>query len=504
MTPNPIKVGQTLTITGTNFNLVAKVILPGGTEIEIEEATDKIEIETPADMKEGAVILVAKSGAEVSSEELTLVKPAITSISGTNVKNNTVLEINGTNLDLVSQVGFQKPTADVSRALSEDTYVIVTEFLSQTATKVTLTLPAEAANGVFVLGTASDTETEGEALTFIEPAVTSIAPLSVKVGENVILTGTDLDLVTKVVFGSVEGTIDAGSTATNLIVTAPVGAEPGKLTLSTDNGTVVETTQEVTINVTLPVITHIEGNWPAKKVTVEGSNFSILRTIYLADENGNYTIQVTDYFSKTDTRIEFYFADGAASGFIQPQMETFDGDKGLMPEFYMGGTDPVTDPSYVFYDFDNKGSWWGSYGAVENDPALSLDGTNYFRINQDLPSGWVDFFWRNSKDNFKTDGVTVSGWVIKMDVNVLGTTTPGFKFRLNGTDGDFWALIPGLTNDGGWYTVTIPLTDFRDGDGSGTNVLPSVQNINAEFGLATSGDAGNCNICIDNIRFEPK
>jgi hypothetical protein len=75
---------------------------------------------------------------------------------------------------------------------------------------------------------------------------------------------------------------------------------------------------------------------------------------------------------------------------------------------------------------------------------------------------------------------------------------------LNGTDGDFWAIIPGMENNGGWYTVTIPLTDFYDQDGTGTNQLPNVQNINADFGLATAGAAGAVNMCIDNIRFESK
>ena len=114
----------------------------------------------------------------------------------------------------------------------------------------------------------------------------------------------------------------------------------------------------------------------------------------------------------------------------------------------------------------------------------------------------MDFFWRNSQNDLKVAGVTVAEWAVKIDVNVLGGTTPAFKFRLNGTDGDFWSIIPGFENKGGWYTVTIPLTEFRDGNGTGSNRLPNVQNITNDFGMATSGDAGFYNICIDNIRFE--
>ena len=91
-----------------------------------------------------------------------------------------------------------------------------------------------------------------------------------------------------------------------------------------------------------------------------------------------------------------------------------------------------------------------------------------------------------------------------MDVNVIGNDTQAFKFRLKGTDGDFWAIIPGFKKSEGWYTVTIPLTDFLDGDGTGTNHLPKVENVNGDFGLATNGAAGYVNMCIDNIRFEKK
>ena len=180
---------------------------------------------------------------------------------------------------------------------------------------------------------------------------------------------------------------------------------------------------------------------------------------------------------------------------------TFDGKEVESPTFTISGVDPVVDPSYVFFDFDSKGSWWGTHGQVESASNLSISG-NYFRVNKQLAGGWDDFFWRNGRDNFKTDGVTVAEWAIKMDVNVLGGTTQALKFRLNGADGDFWAIIPPLANEGGWYTVTIPLTEFRDDNGTGSGQLPNVQNIDQDFGMATNGAAGMLNIAIDNIRFE--
>jgi hypothetical protein len=103
VTPNPLKAGGALTITGVDFDLVHKVILPGGEEIVVEDATTAIVVEeTPADIKEGVVTLVTFSGVEVVSEALVLVKPAIASLSGTTVKNGTSFTISGTNLDLLN------------------------------------------------------------------------------------------------------------------------------------------------------------------------------------------------------------------------------------------------------------------------------------------------------------------------------------------------------------------------------------------------------------------
>jgi hypothetical protein len=215
-------------------------------------------------------------------------------------------------------------------------------------------------------------------------------------------------------------------------------------------------------------------------------------------------VKATSYGIRSAELLEVYVPDTAPKGAITLTLLAFN-NKEVTNPVTISGTDPVADPTYVFFDFDSKGSWWGSFGEPENNSELSLDGSTYFRINGNLSGGWIDFFWRNSKNGLKTDGVTVDGWVIKMDINVLSPTTPPFKLRLNGTDGDFWAIFgnSGLANNDGWYTVTIPLTDFVDNEGLGTNHLPNVQNIDADFGLALAGE-GFLDICIDNVRFEEK
>ncbi|MCC8188561.1 MAG: glycan-binding surface protein [Bacteroides sp.] len=490
ISPVPLRAGDALTITGSDFYLVDKVILPGGFEVEIEDAEDVIVIEeTPEDIQEGEIILVAKSGVEVASEPLELVKPEIGSISGTTVKNNTGFTITGMNLDLVSEVVFEGGEEGVS----------LTEFESQTATKLVLTLPAEAADGMFTLRTLSETETAGEALTFVKPSVSSLSATTVKANQELVLTGENLDLVTTVKFGEMAGKV-VSATETTLTVTVPVGAESGSLTLLTDNGTEVITTQQVTVDVTLPDITSIEVEGPGGKITVRGTDLDIIKTIYLADEDGNYTIPVTDYGIKSATYLEFYHVLGAATGAITPLMVTVDGDEGYMPAFYCGGPDPIPDDAIMLFDFESGGSYdgdiWGA-GSFETQ-----SGNRYFRGSGSIPEWSFTWFFADNA-GVRPEMNDLSGKVFKFDMKADQDFVPEWYY-IQWVLGGSWGWCQSdhfpvdengvCTTGGGWITVTL---DF---DVIGISEIGS-----GDFGLACQGSNFDwSNICIDNVRIENK
>ena len=488
ISPIPVKPGANLTITGTYLDLIKSIILPDGNKIDsaaitINSAKTQIMVKVPLAAKEGTVKLLTYSGHEISSTDvMKLVSPAITSVSPMLVKNGANLTITGTNLDLVTSATFGAVDGKI---------------IAQSATSIDVTVPMTAVDGVVVLNTNSGLTATSAALTIVKPTFSSVSPLALTAGDKVTITGTDLDLVRKVYFLGGSVAVPPVS-ATSFEVTVPTTcAGTGSVTLETVNGTKVVSTDQLAIKAaTTPAITSITpAVSPGGLMTITGKNLNFVESIYFEDN-----VKAVLYGVRSETSITVYVPVEAKHGQTTFTMNSFVGEK-IVSDKFIYGTDPITDPSYVFFDFDGKNSWWGSYGAVENNTDLSLTG-KYFRINQNLPSGWVDFFWRNSQNDLKVTDVTVAQWAIKMDVNVLGGTTPAFKFRLNGTDGDFWAVIPGLENKGGWYTVTIPLTNFKDGNGYGTNTLPNVQNITKDFGLATAGDAGSVNMCIDNVRFE--
>ncbi|MCA1744216.1 MAG: glycan-binding surface protein, partial [Bacteroidales bacterium] len=490
-----IKAGNPLVITGENLNWVAYVKFQDAlvSEVELSEDATTLTVVVPKTAQSGEVILVSFSEFEVAAGEIQMVVPSELAVAPAVVKNGTDLSISGIDLDLVVDVTF--PNVAEAVDFNEE---------GASATEIVVAVPETAQDGDIVLNMLNGDQVS-VAFETVKPTISEFVPAALTAGEGVSITGTDLDLVHQIIFpgeGSPTVTIEEGNyvDVTTLNITVPTVAETGAPKLVMKNGMTIETT--VVLNVapaTDPAVaTMPEKAMPGDVITLTGKNLNYVESLFIGDA------KVMEYTSRTAEELVFTVPSSVDRGEYNIKLVNFEG-----AEFFSEAVilivkvEPVQDASYVFFDFDGKGSWWGSYGVVEAEPALVLSG-NYFRINADLPAGWVDFFWRNGGNDLKTDNVTVADWVIKMDVNVLGGTTQDFKFRLKGSDGDFWAIIPGMENNGGWYTVTIPLTDFYDQDGTGTNQLPNVQNIDSDFGMATAGAAGAVNMCIDNIRFESK
>jgi len=76
---------------------------------------------------------------------------------------------------------------------------------------------------------------------------------------------------------------------------------------------------------------------------------------------------------------------------------------------------------------------------------------------------------------------------------------------------EYDAMIgPGAANPtplpatGGWVTLSLPLTAFKDGYGWGSNGLTDLSLITSDFGMAFSNGSSTVNVAIDNVRFEHK
>lgn len=483
ISPNPVKAGEKLTINGLDFDLVSEVILPGGSKVTVQDATTTIVInQTPATLKEGALKLIAKSGVEVKSDSLVLVKPVISSVSSTEIKNATPFTINGTNLDLVSEVTFASAS------------VLAADFTSISATQIVLTIPDAVVDGSFTLKTLSETETTGNSLNCIVPSISNISELDLRAKQTISITGTDLDLTANVIFGEVEGTFEVKSN-TELSVTVPVGAASGVIKIVTLNGTEVSSSQQITIQVTLPEITSISGSGPGGIIKVEGTQLDIIKTILLADSEGNYTIPVTAYGIKSESYLEFYHVVGSATGMITPMMVTADGDQGYMPEVYCGSTDAITDQTLMISNFDGAGASQSTWGTVVTFGLPSVDFNGTACMLGLAGAGW-QWTWAQNWDT-RPALSNPENYVIKFDICITkaapGVTEVGMT--LKGWDS---AVVLGQpfnkTTNGQWITMTFDvLTAGMSIDGTG------------DWGIYVNGTEYDMSgIMIDNLRFDPK
>ncbi|MCJ7446826.1 MAG: glycan-binding surface protein [Bacteroidales bacterium] len=226
--PATIKPNAELTITGDYLNLVGEVIFTDRIKVIktsfTSQSRTEIKLLVPATAQTGKIAVSDSEEDPVivySVTNLTVKLPAFTTIAPNPVKAGTQLTITGTDLDLVITVtlGGNKN---------------ITTFVSKTATEIVLDVPADTKDGIVTLTPASGVKVESaDELVMVVPAV-SVTPTTLKNGADITVTGTDLDLVDKVTFGGdKQGTIKAGGTETQIVVTVPDDATSGVVTFIT-------------------------------------------------------------------------------------------------------------------------------------------------------------------------------------------------------------------------------------------------------------------------------
>ena len=495
ISPSPVKAGANLTIEGTDLDLTKEITFPGGSKVSAFESIEagKIVVKVPANSQDGAVKLGLASLVEVSSTpQVSMLLPTITDIAPNPAKTGGKITVKGKDLDLVTTVTFGgNKTGSIQSG--------------RTATEIEVNVPADATVSTVSFATAANKSvTSGETLSLVKPSISAIAPADIQVNKELTITGTNLDIVAKVKFSGGKEVEVKNPSATQIKVTVPVGTISGNISVVATNGDEVSSEQQLNILAsTASVITKMPTSAkPGQKIRIEGENLDeISEVIFPVD------VTATMFGSKSNTVIEVFIPSKTKTGLGRIKFITTKGETVESPEINIQGIDPIADLSLVFFDFDNLGRWWGDAGVNEKDPALTVDGSNYFRVNQSC-NGWTGFFWRNGANNFPGNvvGTQISKYVMKFDVNVLSPITGGeFAWRMKGSEGDFWYRwkpweATGSYKTDGWITVTVPLTAFSDG----SKGIVNLASITEDFGVAFNSGASNVNVCIDNVRLELK
>ncbi|MBQ2128896.1 MAG: polygalacturonase, partial [Prevotella sp.] len=222
------KQGETITISGSYMNLVTGVKIGGVEALEVEVAQDgkSVTAKLPAEAPDGEIALVCKSGVEVPAGTLTTVAPTELKVEAAAVKAGTTLTVTGKDLDVVTSVSF--PNAG---QVSE---------IEVSATSLSVNVPTKAQEGELTLSMANG-KTVTTTYALVKPTAISYNSNPASAGSSLVITGTDLDLITSVAFGaSIQKNVEANADGTALTVKIPLDGESGKLVLSLDNGTSIE------------------------------------------------------------------------------------------------------------------------------------------------------------------------------------------------------------------------------------------------------------------------
>ena len=495
ISPSPVKAGANLSIEGTDLDLTKEITFPGGSKVSTFESIEagKIVVKVPANSQDGAVKLGLASLVELSSTpQVNMLLPTITDIAPNPAKTGGKITVKGKDLDLVTTVTFGgNKTGSIQSG--------------RTATEMEVNVPADATVSTLSFATAANKSvTSGETLSLVKPNISAIAPADIQVNKELTITGTHLDIVAKVKFNGGKEVEVNNPSATQIKVIVPVGTISGNISVVATNGDEVSSEQQLNILAsTSSVITKMPTSAkPGQKIRIEGENLDEISEVIFP-----VNVTATMFGSKSNTVIDVFIPSKTKTGVGRIKFITTKGETVESPEINIQGIDPIADLSLVFFDFDNLGRWWGDAGVNEKDPALTVDGSNYFRVNQNC-NGWTGFFWRNGANNFPGNvvGTQISKYVMKFDVNVLSPITGGeFAWRMKGSEGDFWYRwkpweATGSYKTDGWITVTVPLTAFSDG----SKGIVNLASITEDFGVAFNSGASNVNVCIDNVRLELK
>ena len=238
------KLGETVTVSGQFFNLVAGVTIGDAEtsyitveedQLTVSEDGKTLSFTLPAEAPDGDIDLICRSGVAIPAAILETIAPTECVATPNPAKNGQPLSISGKDLDVVASI--EMP--NVSEAI---------EFNYNDGKIVIPAVPASAQEGNLVLRMANGKGVE-VAYTLVKPTVTAYNPNPVSAGGALTIQGKDLDLVASVLFGEGADVAEVAVAAdgNSMTLTVPMNAASGAPTLNLINGATVEA-PAITVN----------------------------------------------------------------------------------------------------------------------------------------------------------------------------------------------------------------------------------------------------------------
>ena len=221
-TPNPVKNGAELTITGKDMDLITGIAFPNAATSQLNKVeTTKVTSTVPEDAQEGDITLSLANGKTVTVA-YTLVKPTVASCTPAAITAGEKTIIKGADLDLVKSITFPG-----------DAEMTVDDFKG-TTNAIAVTVPAACAGSGFKLNLKNGTTLEVKNMLTIkaasDPAV-SQPVYSAMIGTETTIEGKNFNNAEAVYLGKVKVTKFKDRTNTSMTFTVPNNAVAGECDL---------------------------------------------------------------------------------------------------------------------------------------------------------------------------------------------------------------------------------------------------------------------------------
>lgn len=234
-TPNPVKNGAEITITGKDMDLITGIAFPNAAASQLNKVeTTKVTSTVPEDAQEGDITLSLANGKTVTVA-YTLVKPTVASCTPAAITAGEKTVIKGTDLDLVKSITFP---GDVEQT--------VDKFAAQNAQAIAVTVPAACAGTGFKLnlknGTTINFDGQLSIKAATDPAIASITPGEAITGSTITITGKNFQNIQNLYIGSYKVNRYTSRTNTEIVCQVPANAEVGtyKIVMEDPDGNKIE------------------------------------------------------------------------------------------------------------------------------------------------------------------------------------------------------------------------------------------------------------------------
>ena len=219
-TPNPVKNGAEITITGKDMDLITGIAFPNAKESKLNKVeTTKVTSTVPEDAQKGDITLSLDNGKTVVVA-YTLVEPTVASCTPAAIIAGEKTVIKGTDLDLVKSITFP---GDVEQT--------VDKFAAQNAQAIAVTVPAACAGSGFKLnlknGITINIDGQLSIKAATDPAIASVTPGEAIAGSTITITGKNFQNIQNLYIGSYKVNRYTSRSNTEIVCQVPATAEVG-------------------------------------------------------------------------------------------------------------------------------------------------------------------------------------------------------------------------------------------------------------------------------------